>query len=375
VRGARRLGTTLTALVALAVPVALAGPAEAGPGDPDRGSEQRTPSLTVMSYNLYLGSPLTPALDPEVDTVPEFVQAVATIYGNALASDFPTRASAIADVIAAEDPDLIGLQEVTNWVAAATHPGPTPPSQDFLAILLAELRERGLDYQVAAVAQNASIGPAPLVAPAFGCGTSAADCVVTLNDRDVILVNEDTPALHWSDPRSGRYVAQQAFQPPVGPPVSFARGWASIEVKYRGERFRFVDTHLEVADFAAVQEAQAREFLAGPASSGEAVVAVGDFNSAADGSTTDSYEILTGVLDDAWDVNSGPGYTSGQQGNLANEDSLLDERIDLVLTRSSPRTTISTLDADVVGDEKFRDEPAPLWPSDHAAVVATVALR
>jgi endonuclease/exonuclease/phosphatase family metal-dependent hydrolase len=360
----------LVALLAAATSLLTVGGAAAA-----GGSEHSRPRLTVMTQNLYLGSSLTPALDPRVDTPQEFVAAVAQIYGTALATDFPTRAGAIADTIAAERPDLIGLQEVTDWVAAATHPGPTPPSQDFLQILLEQLAGRGLDYEVAAVAHNADIGPAPLVAPRFGCGTTATDCVVSLRDRDVILVNADTPGLHWRDARSGRYDAQQTFTPPGSPPVSFARGWVTIEAKYRGERFRFANTHLEVAGFPAVQEAQAREFLAGPGASRDAVIAVGDFNSAADGSSTDSYAVLTGVLADAWRVNPGdPGFTSGQNGTLSNATSLLDQRIDLILTRSSRRTTVRALEAHVVGDTPFQ-QAVPRWPSDHAGVVATLALR
>ena len=165
----------VVALLAVASSLLTVGAAHAAPGQDRSG-----PRLTVMTQNLYLGSPLEPALDPSVDTPQEFVAAVALIYGTALLTDFPTRAEVIADTIAAEEPDLIGLQEVTNWIAAPTHAGPTPPSQDFLAILMAALEERGLDYDVAAVANNADIGPAPLVAPRFGCGVTAADCVVTL---------------------------------------------------------------------------------------------------------------------------------------------------------------------------------------------------
>src|SRR3712207_9326387 len=124
------------ALVALSgTGVAEAGTAEVGSttGGPD-------PRLTVLTQNLYLGSPLTPALDPSVDTPEEFVAAVARIYATALATDFPTRAEAIADTIAEEEPDLIGLQEVTDWVATATHPGPAPVSQDFLEIGSASCR-------------------------------------------------------------------------------------------------------------------------------------------------------------------------------------------------------------------------------------------
>ena len=200
-----------------------------------------------MTQNLYLGSSLTSAITA---TTPEqFVAAVAQIYGTAVATNFPTRAEAIADTIAAEDPDLIGLQEVTRWIAQPTVAGPNPPSFDFLEILQDELYERGLEYSVAAVSDNADIGPAPLVAPAYGCApptTAVPDCVVTLQDRDVILVNDDTPRLRVLRSASGDYTAQEVLHPPGGDPVSFGRGWAYIDAKYQGRKFRFVNTHLEV---------------------------------------------------------------------------------------------------------------------------------
>ena len=140
-------------------------------------------------------------------------RAVAQIYGTAVATDFPTRAEAIADTIAAEDPDLIGLQEVTRWIAQPTVAGPNPPSFDFLAILQDELYERGLDYCVAAVSDNADIGPGP----AGGAGvrlrtptTAVPDCVVTLQDRDVILVNDDTPRLRVLRSASGDYTRRRS---------------------------------------------------------------------------------------------------------------------------------------------------------------------
>lgn len=242
---------------------------------------------------------------------------------------------------------------------------------------MAELAARGLDYEVAGISQNANIGPAPLVAPGFGCLAvqPAPDCVVTLQDRDVILVNDDTPGLRWRNAESGTYATQQTFPLPGSTPVSFGRGWVTIDAKYRGHRFHVANTHLEVSGFPAVQEAQAQEFLAGPAKGPGADIALGDFNSAADGSTTDSYDILTGFFRDAWAVNpADPGYTSGQNQTLTNPVSTLARRIDLVLVHGAVRT----LEANVVGDEPFRPQtlpPRPIWPSDHAGVVATLRLR
>jgi len=146
-----------------------------------------------------------------------------------------------------------------------------------------------------------------------------------------------------------------------------------------GQPFRFANTHLETEDFPAVQEAQATEFLAGPARGGT-VVATGDFNSAADGSTTTSYDQLTapGRFRDAWDeALLAPGWTCCQQSNtpplapgaLNNPVSTLRTRIDLVLARGAARPQGAT----VVGEVPFQAMP-PFWPSDHAGVVAEIRL-
>lgn len=368
---------TLRGIAAIAAAALVAGvsPLAAVQAAEEVERSPRHRPITVMTQNLYLGSPLTPALAPEVDTPEEFVAAVATIYAAALATDFPARAEAIADTIAQERPGLVGLQEVVEWGSAPTHLGPTPVSQDFLAILLRALQARGLDYEVAGVSHNADIGPVPLVAPALGCGADATDCVVSLRDRDVVLVDDDARGLSWWGTRTGRYEAQQTFTPPGSMPVSFARGWVTVEASYRGQRLRFANTHLEVAGFPQVQQAQAREFLAGPARTRRALVAVGDFNSAADGSTTGSYRILTADLHDAWAVNpTDPGHTSGRDGTLSDPTSQLTRRIDLILTRSSCGTRLRSLAAHLVNDEPFQTE-TPVWPSDHAGVVSRVELK
>jgi endonuclease/exonuclease/phosphatase family metal-dependent hydrolase len=332
--------------------------------------------LTVMTQNLYLGSSLTPAL--EASTPEGFVEAVARIYATVQYTSFPQRAGAIADAIGQEEPDLIGLQEVTKWTTEGLS---SPPGYDFLAILEGALEARGLHYTAASTAHNANIGPAPLVSETCPVVSGQFTCAVTLEDRDVILVNDDTPGLTWSNPQSGRYATQQVIVSPVGP-LSFDRGWAGIDAKLKHKPFRFVDTHLETEDSPLVQEVQAAEFLAGPAKGGT-VIGVGDFNSAADGSTTTSYAQLTapGKFRDAWDeAQLGAGSSCCQQSNLIpqlapgqlnNAASTLKTRIDLILSRGAARS--SGGEAELVGDTPFQATP-PLWPSDHAGVVTTLHL-
>ena len=111
-----------------------------------------------MTRNLYLGSSLGPAL--EAATPEAFVEGVARIYATVQYTNFPQRAEAIADEIQEEEPDLIGLQEVTKWTTGGLNP---PPGYDFLAILENDLDgPRAATTRLAAIAHNANIGPAPL---------------------------------------------------------------------------------------------------------------------------------------------------------------------------------------------------------------------
>jgi endonuclease/exonuclease/phosphatase family metal-dependent hydrolase len=326
--------------------------------------------LTVMTQNLYLGASLTPAIAATSEA--EFVEAVATIYGTVLFTDFPTRSEQIAAEIRASGADIIGLQEVSDWTVLGGVGD--VPSLDFLNILMSDL---GPDYSVAAVSYNAALGPFPLALPGTSCepifvpeAPPIFPCGVQFEDRDVIVV-KDNPALEVTGSAAGNF-DEQVVLSILGQPLSFDRGWALIDGTFEGKKFRFVNTHLETEDWPAEQEAQAAEFLAGPAKAGGAVIAVGDFNSAADGSTTTSYRTLTkSYFDDAWDVNPGnDGLTCCQNGTLTNFPSALESRIDLVLTHAAART----LSAEVVGDEPFQGAP-PLWPSDHAGVVAVIRIH
>ncbi len=347
----------LRAAVVLAVALPLAAPSAAS-AEP---APARHVPLTVMTRNLYLGADLKPALAATTPT--EVLVAVARIYGTSLFTSFPTRSAALADEVAAQEPDLVGLQEVSRWTT--TGPG-TGPSLDYLVILQAQLAARGLHYAVASVSDNADIGPVPLVAP---CAGPVGACTVRFEDRDVILVNTARAGLQVGSPRHGTYVAQVVVATPIGP-LSFSRGWATVDGTLGGRHFRFADTHLETEDFPAVQEAQALEFLAAVQAPG-AVVAVGDFNSAADGSQTRSYAELTAdYFRDAWAATeSTAGLTCCQNETLTNPVSRLRTRIDLVLTHG-----VRPLDATVVGATPFEAVP-PLWASDHAGLVAEVKLR
>ena len=97
--------------VALALLFSVAGPVTA----------KEKPELTVMTQNLYLGADLTPVLS--APNPGAFLVAVAGLYAVVQASDFPTRAAAIAAEIDRNDVDIVGLQEVAKYTTSG--PGGT----------------------------------------------------------------------------------------------------------------------------------------------------------------------------------------------------------------------------------------------------------
>ena len=113
-----------------------------------------------------------------------------------------------------------------------------------------------------------------------------------------------------------------------------------------------------------MQEAQAIEFLAGPARGRDADIALGDFNSAADGGATHSYAAPTKRFGGAWLANDEPGWACCQDQKQTNPTSKLATRIDLVLSRWGAKAVKTRR----VGVTPLQTSPR-LLPSDHAGVV------
>jgi endonuclease/exonuclease/phosphatase family metal-dependent hydrolase len=360
-----RVGVAIT-IVGAAVLAAPSASGADGGGDRD---------VRVMTQNLYLGASLDDAVAAGIaGNQTAFVTAVNRIYHTVAVTDFPTRAKTIADEIAAERPDMIGLQEVTTWTVTRNDGGEAPEPINFLDILQKELAQRGLNYTDKAISDNADL-PAPLVDAGLRCApptTAVPPCVLRLQDRDVILVNQDAPKLDVTGSDNGNFTAQATVSL-LGQPLSFDRCWAYIDGSFQGDSFRFVTTHLEVANpapFDQIQEEQARELVAGPLKTLRPVILVGDLNSAADGSTTDSYfTILKALFADAWWTNFGKhGFTCCQDELLNNPKSKLTSRIDYVLTRRALPTSAQRLLGEIA------KSAVPHWASDHAGVVATIRL-
>ncbi|MBM4763214.1 endonuclease [Bacillus sp. B15-48] len=294
-----------------------------------------------------MGADLTPLIGAPANEIPDRLTAV---FRHFLATNFPVRVKAIARQIALAKPDFIGLQEAERWQLEI--PNLPIVTFDFVSLLLAELRSRGLHYEIAAENRN-FLGRLP---------DSNGNTIQVL-DRDVILN------------RKGRHVKiinrQEAnfntnlTVPLGGQPFVILRGWSSIDVMLRGHIFRMINTHLEPAS-AEIRNAQAQEILEGPANTNLPLIITGDLNSPPDGTAYTMF--INAGFQDVWSgVGEDFGFTCCQGPDLLNAVSQLTRRIDYILFKND----WVPIKADVIGDSQSDRTKTGLWPSDHAGVSAT----
>jgi endonuclease/exonuclease/phosphatase family metal-dependent hydrolase len=315
--------------------------------------------IRLVTQNMYVGS--SNATLAAARTPQQLLAAVATIYNNILASKPAERAAAMAREIARHRPDLIALQEAALLRTGTGGPATTVRS-DFVQSLLDELAGLGLRYRTVAIVPGLD---------AQVPSTLGFD--VRLTNQDAILVRAD-PELQVSNLQIEQFGIKLSVPTLLGP-FTDLRGWAAIDVKLRGQRVRFVTTHLD-SSVPAIRVAQARELLLTAANTSLPVVMAGDFNIAADTGADPSFPAYQAIINagftDAWQSKRAPdpGFTCCQAENLLNPTSLLSHRIDLVLARGGFRVA----DISLIGNQPADRTSSGLWPSDHAGVAATLRL-
>jgi hypothetical protein len=308
-------------------------------------------TLSVMTWNIYLGADLTPIFTAAPEQLP---QSVTEVFRQFLATNFPRRARAIAYQIYLKEPDIIGLQEAELW--KLIRPDSHKVVYDFVDILLTILESWGMKYKVAAETQNVKASLPDI-----------SGNLIRLIDRDVILIRNsediDVTQKHEANFKTNLQVEI------AGQPFTILRGWSAIDACVDGHSFRIVNAHLD-PDSADVQIAQANELLEGPGDTSLPLIFIGDFNSNADGNGTQTYEnLIAAGFEDAWiTASNDSGFTCCQDSDLLNAESLLIERVDLILFKNKHNWDV--VKADLVGESKIDRTWAGLWPSDHAGVIA-----
>jgi endonuclease/exonuclease/phosphatase family metal-dependent hydrolase len=395
-----------SAAVVAAGALVLAGgsPAAAAKERPSNGSAV---VVEVQTYNMYFGADLTPLFSGG-----DVLGAATAIWNEMQASRIPERARAVAEIIAEEAPDLVGLQEVSTWRSApaslvSQDPPAFAPAGDFvtdydaLALLQEDLAELGVPYRVVVANTNFSNDPAvpQSTVPPLPVITSTGLRLAAFTDRDVILVKKSSLSrgrIQLGETES--HLFEDVLTVPVaGTPVDVPRGWSSADITVRGRTFTFFNTHFEAYSFPGdplkdyFRNQQADELADVIDDWDHPVVLVGDVNvrptMCADhrpGSPQEdgdqnivAYQTLLDVgLTEVWpmvypkDPCGSAGWTSGQD-SLTGPGSTLDHRIDDVFVSKG----FSALQAEVVGDEQAeRSTPNGLWPSDHASTWAKIRL-
>lgn len=329
-------------------------------------------AITFYQANAYIGGYFEALLGVDPNDPAAVLATVTEVYGQIVASAPPVRMSILADEIVATRPEIASLEEMWTVQQApltATGPGPYTVVYDYVQLLTNALAAKGAHYEPVIVTTEEDYAMPML--DVVGGGLAMARIV----DHEIILVRTDLPPgyLRVENPQSGHFNTLLQF-PSFG--ITSTRGWCSVDVFTRGERFHLVCTHLEDEMAGPIQEAQGLELLAGPANVDGPVVVVGDFNAdplhRTGTATYDSF--VDAGFRDAWAVlnptTPAAGLTWGHDPLLADPGTAFNRRIDFVLYRGARLTPTGSM----VLDPRISDAQPPLWPSDHAAVTATFEL-
>jgi endonuclease/exonuclease/phosphatase family metal-dependent hydrolase len=336
--------------------------------------------LPIMTRNLDEGTDFAPIF--QSTTPQDFANQVAAAYLEVQASNIPERAAGIADEIAAKQPYLVGLQEVSIWRTGPLFMPADTVTFNALQSLLTALAARGQHYTVIAALKEFE-AEAP----------SALGIQIGFADFDVLIARTDLSVseLKVSNIQAQHFVANLMIPSPILGAVTIPRGWISVDGKLRGKNFRFITTHLEGFD-PRVQATQVSELVQDPGNADLPVIIAGDFNAA----PLDSFGVLScpppggsPATNPAYNIIASAGFAdawvilhpndSGFTWPLHCEDPFTlsttpDQRLDLVLFRDGHKG-LDAVTTDLIGNRPSDLTPSGLWPSDHAGLASVFTLE
>ena len=385
-------------------------------GEPDNTTRHHhhgvSGEIDVMTQNQYLGADLAPLLEAATSGGPfdpvAFNNALVEALTKIAASLPAERAGALAEEIARRKPDVVGLQEAYMFectpfpgVQLPPHTGCHDPMikdafTDHLQNTEAALREK---YVVAGRVTNLKVGPIPFLVNGF-------PALLSIADRDAILVRE---GLHTQPVKFACQSSDDGCRYLTRPPdlvlgditISLVRGFLAVDVTIKGRQYRVFNTHLEqrllapnLPETRLLQVGQANELISTALATwsrwdglSKTVIIIGDINSDPRDRFLEPppepyltpYEIFTfNGFTDTWTLrpHPRPGLTCCQDPDLTNGRSELYERIDMIFSLPMPSHVV---DMKLLGNKKHdKTDPPPhggLWPSDHAALAATLKFK
>jgi endonuclease/exonuclease/phosphatase family metal-dependent hydrolase len=307
--------------------------------------------LRAITYNMYYG--LAANLLPEDSSVGSLSATARAIINATTLTDFRCRIAGAAQIIVAEKPDVIGIQEGLEVVFARDLKDRS--DDDFLIDFLDELaddiqRAGGPRYDVFQ-RDNAVIQD---TLPVFGG--------IRIADRGALLI----------DPRFGaKLIESRTFQTlesasdfVPGTNGVVVRGALHARAAFPSGAIDFFVTHLQSGGDGAVRAAQAQElgsWIQTSSAPGSTIVHMGDLN---DIPNSPPYASISANLVDTYGlVGTPPGFTAYQPQTLDNATDESTMRYDYIFVRAG-----QVQESRVILNTKV--QPCNLWPSDHFAVVS-----
>jgi endonuclease/exonuclease/phosphatase family metal-dependent hydrolase len=364
--------------------------------------------INVMTLNQYLGADVTPIVTP-ADPI-AYNQGLVAVLTQTAQSDFRARVLAQANAIAKRLPDVLALQEVwelrcqdfdSDATKGCEDPQIAGAFTDHLALTLAALKKRGVQYKKAALIKNFDLEKlnfpgAPVAGIPFVINGVPAFLVAV--DRDAILVRNRieaqavifSPSLCPNPSDDGCHYSTAAEALTPAGLLRVERGFTAVDAKIAGQDYRIFNTHLEVkgedlgiplfTSFQAAQAAELIQVIGFSASADRKTLLLGDMNSSPEQQNptpdiiTPYNQFIGAQYLDIWNLRPGdvPGYTCCQEENLQNRRPTLSERIDMIFSVDDPSKANKIR---VIGDNastKAKSHGLRLWFSDHAAVAATL---
>lgn len=319
----------------------------AAPAAVSSAPRARTPTLTVMTRNLYLGTNLLPL----ATTAPgaPFDRAVNQALASVEATNPVARMRMVAREIADAHPDLVGLQEATIWGTGPAGGHPTHVLVDYVKVIMAELGRLHAGYRL--VASHL----------ALHLQARSNTQVVSFTNGDAVLARTGVTV---RGVKAESFAHQLKLTTAALGAVTVTRGWISLIASAHGVRFQFVDTHLE-AYSTSVRLDQAKELVAGPLAAHAETILVGDLNSSAN---------LPNPADrPPFIVIRNAGYKDERtpQPNCCFNDDLRTGRWDHIVDHVMARPSLALSRSFLTGREATT---SGLHPSDHGGVVTVFRL-
>lgn len=366
--------------------------------------------IDVMTQNQYLGADLAPLLEAATsggafDPV-AFNNALVEALKKIAATTPAERVRALAEEIERRKPDVVGLQEAFKFECqgmGCDDPAIRDAFTDHLQNTEEALREK---YDIKGKVTNLKVDNIPFWLN--GDLNAPPTTFLSIADRDAILVRAGLHAqrVNFACSKPSDDGCNYVTRPPDlvlgGLTIALVRGFLAVDVTVKGWQYRVFNTHLEqrllapnLPETRLLQVGQANELLSTALATWnrwdglpKKVLIVGDINSdprdpkipLPDGQQVMTpYQIFTSNgFTDAWTLRPYPksGPTCCQAEDLTNGRSELYERIDMIFSIPKPS---HVEDVKLLGNKKRdKTDPPPhggLWPSDHAALAATLKYR